>query len=865
MMPPFPNVSELFRPDSNGLPTEAAPTEMRPLEVWPAEGRFAEGDRAEGERAGGERAGVRLPWMQWQVQLYRLLTLLGASLLSLFGVSKILVLEAGVPAWGLLGAAGLLAGLFGVSYGPGWTRRHYVAGLKGTLYLMMGGFIIYAAWNRFGGSYVGALLLAHALLTLIMWAGAQSTRPVLRSAGFGVLVTPAAAVVGPVPPGRALVVILSVGAVAAVEWVIIRAFLSYRWQLRGHRQGQLRSITENVSDGIYRSVPGEGIVYANHAFAEMFGYECVEEILQIDPDVLYHDPKEREQRIEDLQTQQTFDEHEIEFRRKDGTTFTGLLSGTVVRGPEGEVKCFDGAVTDITEQKEAKRALQAERDRYETLFENLPTPVARSTAEGGKARIADVNQAFEAVFNADASAIEGRDLSTLFASGPDEEGPLKRRNPDARMLEKKIQRAEMRRQTADGQRDFRLQVTSRMQEDGTPEVYTIYTDITAQKEAERTLREEQTALRRMYRITAKKGMSFGSKIRRLLALGREYLGLSYGFLTRISEGEQEIMHVSGSHELLRRGATCPLSEAYCQKTVEQESLVSIQDAPSEGWAEDPAYHRFDLGSYIGAQVRLEEKTYGTFCFASDQARSVPFSEREKTFVELMAQWTSYEIEQRRDKERLQRQNERLDSFASVLSHDLRNPLHTAVMNLDLARESDDPVHLTDIGYALDRMSRIIQDVLTLTRSGDIDPEELSPVHLPPLVQASWSQVDTAQATLQDETDAMVRADKRRLQRLLENLFRNAVEHGGKEATVRVGDLPTGFFVEDNGPGIPADRREKVFDEGYSSSHDGTGLGLSIVETIVDGHGWTLSVTNGPAGGARFEIEGADVAEAESSH
>jgi signal transduction histidine kinase len=257
---------------------------------------------------------------------------------------------------------------------------------------------------------------------------------------------------------------------------------------------------------------------------------------------------------------------------------------------------------------------------------------------------------------------------------------------------------------------------------------------------------------------------------------------------------------------------------------------------------------------------LEEENYGTLCFAADKAREAPFSDREKTFVELLTQWARYELKQRRDKEQLRRQNERLDRFASVLSHDLRNPLNTAMMNLDLAREADDPVHLTDIGHALDRMRRIIQDVLTLTRSGGIDPGDLSPVRLPPVVEASWSQVDTARATLRNETNAAVRADERRLKRLLENLFRNAVEHGGKEVVVRVGDLSTGFFVEDDGPGIPAEKREEVFDEGYSSNHDGTGLGLSIVETVAEGHDWTLSVTEGPAGGARFEIEGADVVE-----
>lgn len=796
-----------------------------------------------------------------QIQLYRLLTLLGILLLPLFGLFTPPASGITDPMWARLSAAGLLAGLFGSSYRSARVRRNYVVGLRGILYLVMGGFAVLAALNHFGDGYETSLLLVYALLIMVVWAGTRSMRPVLRFGGFGLLVAVAAGVIGPVPSTRWPIVIASMVTVAAVELTIIQASLANRYKLRD-REERLRSITENVSDGIYRSVPGDSIVYANQAFAEMFGYDHVDDVLRIDPSVLYANSGERERRLQDLEKKRSFDAHEIEFRRKDGTTFTGLLSGTVVRGPEGEVKCFDGAITDITEQKEAEQALRAERDRFETLFESLPTPVVRCVAEGEQTLVVDVNPVFETVFGVDASAAEGRDLDALLASGAHgNDAP----EHDSWRSEKKIQRAEVQRQAADGRRDFRLQVASRMREDGAPEAYTIYTDITEQKEAERTLREEQAVLRRMYRVTADGDASFESKIRQLLDLGREYLGLSYGFLTRISGEEQKIMHASGSHAFLRRGATCPLSEAYCRRTIERESLVAVQDAPSEGWGEDPAYDRFGLGSYIGSQVRFDEERYGTFCFAADEARDVPFSEREKTFVELLSQWASYELEQRRDKEQLRRQNERLDRFAGVLSHDLRNPLNTAMMNLDLAQEADDPIHLTDIGHALDRMHRIIQDVLTLTRSGDIDPDELSPVRLPSVVEASWNQVDTARATLQNEADATVHADEKRLKRLLENLFRNAVEHGGEEAVVRVGDLPTGFFVEDDGPGIPVEKREEVFGEGCSSNHDGTGLGLSIVETVAEGHDWTLSVTEGPAGGAQFEVEGVKVVETANRH
>jgi signal transduction histidine kinase len=98
------------------------------------------------------------------------------------------------------------------------------------------------------------------------------------------------------------------------------------------------------------------------------------------------------------------------------------------------------------------------------------------------------------------------------------------------------------------------------------------------------------------------------------------------------------------------------------------------------------------------------------------------------------------------------------------------------------------------------------------------------------------------------------ADPDRLQQLFENLFRNAVEHAGDDVTIRVGALDgDGFYIEDDGPGIPEDKREKVFDSGFTTNRDGTGFGLAIVMEIVEAHGWQISVTEGDTGGARFEV------------
>ncbi|WP_435318928.1 ATP-binding protein [Haloarchaeobius sp. TZWSO28] len=216
----------------------------------------------------------------------------------------------------------------------------------------------------------------------------------------------------------------------------------------------------------------------------------------------------------------------------------------------------------------------------------------------------------------------------------------------------------------------------------------------------------------------------------------------------------------------------------------------------------------------------------------------------------------------RDREtELARQNERLDEFASVVSHDLRNPLSVAMMYLSLAAEDEDCRYIPRARAALDRMDDLVTDVLELARQGRV-LGETEPLDLGATATVSWGVVDTGDAALcLDDDLETVDADAVRLQQLFENLFRNAVEHGRDEEdqeplTVRVGrldDPDVGFFVEDNGVGIPPDDRERVFERGVTGAPHGTGFGLAIVALVAEAHGWELDLVSSKEGGARFEI------------
>jgi PAS domain S-box-containing protein len=221
-----------------------------------------------------------------------------------------------------------------------------------------------------------------------------------------------------------------------------------------------------------------------------------------------------------------------------------------------------------------------------------------------------------------------------------------------------------------------------------------------------------------------------------------------------------------------------------------------------------------------------------------------------------------DITERKEREReLRRQNERLEAFAGIVSHDLRNPLGVAQGYLDLAIETDSTDQLPQVVEGLDRMEEIIDDVLALAREGDV--HDTDPVDVGSLARDAWGNVETDEATMDVESTTTVGADRPRTLRAFENLFRNAVEHGGSDASVRVGtvreDDGVRMYVEDDGAGIPEGIRDELFQEQFTTSADGLGLGLWVVREVASAHGWTVRATEGEVGGAKFEFGDVDPA------
>ena len=506
---------------------------------------------------------------------------------------------------------------------------------------------------------------------------------------------------------------------------------------------------------------------------------------------------------------------------------------------------------DALEQIETENTLRTERDRVEALFDDLPLPVARAVSSPGDAPKLDaVNDAFEAVFGLAGPDLDyGAIREGIVPAGSEDVDPL----PVIDAAEP-LQR-EVERETTDGRRNFILNVLPVEQPNETI-VYALYADIDEQKRVARTLRRLHETTREMLR---------GEDREEIASIATR---AAIDILEFPSSGVR--LYDPDTNTLLptaiSREATDALGErpAYgpgsgrLWEAFETGELVVVDDLDEVETAIGYGEHRSLLIVPLGDHgiMPLGSREPGVFDDTAVQLARVLGA--NVTVALDHAQRTAQLRE--RDAE-LQREIDRLEKFAGLVSHDLRNPLNVAAGRLALAQGKVDDEgareELEAVAAAHDRMEELIEDLLALARHGQT-VDEPEPLSLSEAAAKAWQTVDTGDAVLRRPDDSLtVEADPERLRTLLENLFTNSVEHGATAAagagaadhiTVTVGPLPDGFYVDDDGPGFEMDPEEAV-EYGISSDPSGTGFGLAIVREIAAAHGWTLAVTDDE--GVRF--------------
>ena len=214
----------------------------------------------------------------------------------------------------------------------------------------------------------------------------------------------------------------------------------------------------------------------------------------------------------------------------------------------------------------------------------------------------------------------------------------------------------------------------------------------------RQARERQAAvLERLHDVASDLSYSRDEKIQRMLAIGTDYLGVKYGFVTRIDNGVQEITHSVGDHSRLEIGSSAPLSETYCQYTLETGGTLDVSDAASSDRLTGPEYERFGLECYLGVVLSVDGHQHGTVCFADSEPRSDGFDEHERAFVELLADWLTLMLERQRSERELEHQQ----AFTESLLNSLPDPVYAFDESGALLRWNDRFEQVT--GYSADEL------------------------------------------------------------------------------------------------------------------------------------------------------------------
>jgi signal transduction histidine kinase len=318
-------------------------------------------------------------------------------------------------------------------------------------------------------------------------------------------------------------------------------------------------------------------------------------------------------------------------------------------------------------------------------------------------------------------------------------------------------------------------------------------------------------------------------------------------------------------------AVCSREDSMCAVVFQEPGHVVVSDARQDArFATNPfvtgviAKVRFYASSPIVTPGGIP---IGTLCVFDEETGEL--SEANNQALKTIAHQIVDVLELRRITHELKKSNEHLESFAGQISHDLRNPLTALTGFIEVAADSPELEDAPEAAHALaraesaaERMAAMITDLLEFARIGGLQPrdEEVALGEVIAIVlEDLHAAIEKSAATVIVDADITVTGDPTLLRALLQNLVANAVKFSAAsgvapriEITARTESHGCRVTVDDNGPGVPAELRDRVFDlmeRGTARGVPGLGIGLSTCRRIVEGQGGRIGIVESPLGGA----------------
>ena len=606
-----------------------------------------------------------------------------------------------------------------------------------------------------------------------------------------------------------------------------------------------RSIVETAVDAIITIDERGRVESVNPAGERMFGWRADDlvgrnvRVLMPEPHSSAHDGylrrylREGDPRIIGVG-------REVTGLRRDGTTFPMYLSVGEMR--VGGRRMFTGIVRDVTDRVRAEERLRASEARHRAIVETAVDAIITISSRG---IVDSLNSAAERIFGYRAGDVIGRNVSMLMPE-PDRsahDGYVARYlgGGDPRIIGKG---REVTGRRSDGSTFPMHLAVSEVVVGGERRFTGIVRDISDLKRAERELQAE-----RDYAAAVIASIQDGLVIRDLT------------------------------------GAIVQVNRRFCEMTgFEPDELVGTRP-PFAYWPEDDGRAAAAVGRAGDggeADVRLRRRDDELI-----EAIVTVAPVRDAAGEQILEVETIKDVTERRRQQvalresearlRAQEESQRLkDEFVTLVSHELRTPLTSVMGYLELALE--EPELTAETRRMLDvamrnagRLQSLVGDVLLLARedAGRLTIE-LREVHLEELlasaVEGARPVAEAKGVTLEAELSSAppIAADPDRLEQLMDNLLSNATKFtpAGGRVRVRLGVEGTAarISVADDGPGIPLDEQERLFERFYRArrateeSVPGTGLGLAIAKSIVEGHGGRIGVASVEGQGSLFWVD-----------